>query len=235
MKALITIIMILFIAISIPAQMKTIKIGGGDAFDIPEVGALVVKDKDNLKFDFVSPAENRPKNYKDVDLQQGDFLIMLNGKKVSSIKDCRSIYEDLKTGDDFKMGIKRGDRMFITSFKKADPKDLPKRKIVIMNDEHNGDMLLFTGMGVLVTKKDNKAVIKSLLRNDVDAVKKANLKEGDEVISLNKKDIKSFDQLKKDFEAIKTGAWVDVRFSGGKMLSFTKEEDKGMIIKREKK
>ena len=57
--------------------------------------------------------------------------MMVNGKTAKKAADLHEVYDKLKTGDEFKLGIKRDNQMFILNIKKADPKDLPQRKIIM--------------------------------------------------------------------------------------------------------
>jgi hypothetical protein len=97
-----------------------------EGFMIPETGALFNANKGKVSCDFVPSSENRPKGYQDLDIKAGDLILYVNGKKIKTIKDLKDNYESFKAGDEIKLGIKCGEDLLITSFKKADPKDLPE-------------------------------------------------------------------------------------------------------------
>lgn len=135
MKTLPAILIIFIILFSEASpQMKKIEIKSGSIFDIPEVGAIIIKKNNQNVVEYIIPVENRPKEFKNIDLQTNDIILMINGKKADNLEECSEIYNNLKTGEDLRLGVKRGEQMFIVTIVKADPKDLPKLKRVIIKD-----------------------------------------------------------------------------------------------------
>lgn len=133
-----TILITLLIPVIMFGQIKRIITNAGDVFEIPEIGGLALQERDQLRVDNVISAENRGKAYKNIDIKNGDIILMMNGKKLETARNASDIYENLKPGDEVKLGIKRGEQMFIVSFKKADPKDLPKLKRMIIKHGEGG-------------------------------------------------------------------------------------------------
>ena len=74
-----------------------------------------------LKIGMMPTKGNLPKEFESIDLQEGDRILMLNGKRVKSIGDLRDVYEALAVADSVQFGIKRDDQMRIVSYLK--PKD----------------------------------------------------------------------------------------------------------------
>ena len=72
------------------------------------LGALVVGKGGELQVLVTMPGEHRLKVYRDVDLQEGDRIMMVNGSKATSIDDLKEALAVLKVGDEIKLGIKRG-------------------------------------------------------------------------------------------------------------------------------
>ena len=113
----------------IPSQaqvIKTITFGGGEPeelFILPEVGALIVKSDGGPKVDMVIPSDQRPDDYKNVDIQVGDIIKMFNGKSMKKVSSIEEVYEALSIGDELKFGIQRGKDMLIEKLTKMDPKD----------------------------------------------------------------------------------------------------------------
>ena len=73
----------------------------------PELSAGIIQDGDLIKFDLMSSADDLPKEYRNVDIIQGDQLIMMNGKRIKTIDDLKATYESVGIGEDIKFGIKR--------------------------------------------------------------------------------------------------------------------------------
>lgn len=119
-------------------MIKTTK--GSEPFEIPEIAALAIESDKDIEVLAVMPKDHRPETYKNVNIEKGDRILMINGKKVTKTKDCRDIYEKLPVGGELKLGIKRNDQMFIVSINKADAKDLPqvKRRIITSDGKSGG-------------------------------------------------------------------------------------------------
>src|SRR5664280_2779996 len=78
MKRCLLFFAILFLSVaSIYSQGKPeIKFGADDPFDLREVGALIIKDKDKFKVQFVAPENRRLTSYQNVDLKKDDIKIL---------------------------------------------------------------------------------------------------------------------------------------------------------------
>ena len=202
------------------------KFGTDDPFDLREVGALIIKDKDKFKVQFVAPENFRLKGYQNIDLKKDDIIMMVNGKTLKNLSDLRETYDKLKVGHDFKLEVKRSAKMIHVNIKKADPKDLPaKKRARIMDAAFMKDKVFLTGYGVRIGKINDKPMIEKI-HGDNEIVKKADLKGGDVVTNINGQNIKTFDQFKQAYDSIKPGQNVNIRF-GNKPISFKKSEFKG--------
>ena len=65
---------------------------------LPELGAVITVEGKDLVVSRVMPAERRPEAYRSVDLQAGDRVLLLNGKRVRGIPPLRESYDALGTG-----------------------------------------------------------------------------------------------------------------------------------------
>ena len=245
---LIPALVILFLCTAF-AQDKVIRLSGsggnvktfkGEIFDIPEVGAMVMKsDSGNLKVEHVMPAEARPKGYADVDVKEGDEILLLNGKRVKAIKEIEDLYKAIPVGGEVKLGIQRGEQMMISRFAKADPKDLPHRKMIVLNsDEPAGDIRPLPNLGVIMAKGKEGVVVKEMLDNAIKAFTDAGVKAGDRLLSINGKEIRNLDDFTKEFTAVTPGSKMTWTLAhGGKnvSLSFVRPEPQGQVIIRQEK
>jgi PDZ domain-containing secreted protein len=198
-----------------------IKLNPDDPFDLQEVGALIIKDKDKIKVQFVAPENRRLKDYQNVDLKKDDFIMMVNGKAVKKLSDLRETYDKLKVGIDFNLEVKRGKQIIMVAIKKADPKDLPKKRVINPDNKRMENKILLEGTGILVAKINEKLMIEKLLM-DNDLVTKAGLKGGDLLTNINGQQIKTFIQFKNAYENIIPGQDVKIKF-GDKFISFKKK------------
>src|ERR1039457_3079734 len=131
MKRCLLFFAILFFSVtSIYSHRKPeIKFNSDDVYDLQEVGAFIISEKDRIKVQFVAPENRRLNAYQDVDLKKDDIIMMVNGKAVMKLNDLRETYDKLKVGKDFKLEIKRGGKLMTVSLKKADPKVLPPKRM----------------------------------------------------------------------------------------------------------
>ena len=84
--------------------------------------AVLISEKDGMvKIETVLPISARPEEYKDLDIKEDDEILMVNTKRIKSVDDFNKIHEELEIEETIKMGIRRGEEMFIVEFKKIDP------------------------------------------------------------------------------------------------------------------
>ena len=157
------------------------------------------------------------------------------GKKLNPLKKCKDIYDKLAIGEEFKMGISRDGNKFIASFKKANPKDLPKRKIVIKNDGKPGeDVFAFPAMGFILVSKGKTLIVDEVL-DEAESTLKTKIQKGDEIRALNGDSIYSGQEFSQKFDQIKAGEKMTIEFSrNGKSFAatFNKPVPKGKVIIR---
>ncbi|MFH1195664.1 MAG: PDZ domain-containing protein [bacterium] len=117
-----TVLLMIILSVSfnvIPAQeKKVLTYSSGEVQMLLEVNGIVKVDKDKFVLDLFMPADKRKDEYKKVDLQSGDEIVFFNGKKIKSLGDFTNYYEELKTGEEIKLGVKRNGNSVITAFKK---------------------------------------------------------------------------------------------------------------------
>lgn len=239
-----------FLTTAVVAQVKVVRITGdgknvktfkGEMFDIPELGAIIVKsDSGNLKVEHVMPPEARPKAYADVDIKTGDEILVANGKRVKTIKEIEQIYKAVSVGGEVKLGVQRGQEMMISRFAKADPKDLPQRKMMIMNsDGPGGDIRPLPNLGIILGKGKEGVVVKEMSEKPAKAFTDAGVKPGDRLVSINGKTIGNLDEFSTEFLAVPPGSkmtWVVAHNGKDLSISFVRPEPQGqVIIKQEKK
>jgi S1-C subfamily serine protease len=225
----------------------------GQPFSLGELGAVIVDNGKEIKFLHVMPADNRPKAYKDVDVQTGDVILMCNGKRLKTLKDLEEAYKATAVGAEFKMGVRRNEDRFIVALPKADPKDLPQIKMSIQTTEGpnagDGKMQRFVfgagqgsddiaplmGLGLIIGKKDNVFKVVGVMPDAAKAWGGADIKQDDVVESFNGEKIKSTQQFAEMYEKLAAGAKIELQYKRGDktmQASLTKPEAKGKMIMR---
>ncbi len=229
------------------SQIKIIRKGGNgkegpsqnDITEIPELAAIVVFDQGKAIVENVLDKKMRPKEYEAVDLRQGDTIMMLNGKRIKSLEDFKSLYSGAGIGSSIKLGIQRSDGMMIVAFDKADPEKLPKRNIVVRNGDGSDtdDMMILPGTGILIGGKGKKVFVDKIIDDLPASMKDADVKEGDNVTGINGTLVSTFEEFSGAYKKIAVGKKVTIATSRkGKELSFSFTKAEGghqRVIKRE--
>ena len=216
-------------------EMKVMTFEKGTVHIIEELGAIIVAEDDQLSVQMVNPKAHRPKKYQDIDLRQGDKLLMLNGKKLNTIKDLEDAYGELKAGDDVKFGIKRDNIMMMVSFPKGEASDMEGTHTMVMKTttdtpacgsgkkksgmkvvefgDSAGETTFVLGAGLILTETDGLTTIMALTPNAGEIYKDKSPQDGDIILSIQNQDIKSPAQFTDVFDKIETGEQVDLRIA----------------------
>jgi S1-C subfamily serine protease len=215
-------------------SMKIVRLSPGDGFPIPETGALVVKDGTDLTVRFVPPAGSRPEKYKSVDLQEGDLILLVNGKRVKTVEDLKKVHAETPVGGTLKLGIQRDQEMMIVSFEKGDPKDLPRMNMRIVTSDDDGTRVL-PAVGVMLVEKKKSVVVEKILPVETSAVKGLDVKEGDVIVAMNGTGVASLKAFVDLYDGLAVGDKVEwkTRRSGKEIaVSFPKPKPIGRVIMR---
>ena len=258
----------LAVAILIPATLiaaspdgaKVIKADADQVFFLQELGALIMQDEETIRVDFVAPADSRTKAYRSVDIESGDIIAMLNGKRLKSVKDLKAIYEEAEVGEEIKFGIKRDKRMTIVAFPKADPENAPQQQMmmVTMDDDGEGTVSTTSGsetrvikmeagsagnvtlleLGLLLGEDEESLIVTDMLPHASKILSGIDIAEGDLVKSIQGKSVTTLDEFSDLYESIPAGDTVSLTFQHeGKDISASfprPDAKKTMKTKRER-
>jgi len=228
-----------------------------DGLFIPGVVAMVLNSDGVFKFDFVSPADRRDPDFKDVDIRKGDVLIMLNGKRVKSVEQLHELFDAIKVGDEVKLGLRRGKDMLIASFPKAEMNQSGGGMVVTETEDAGnaggpkvmtrtmtvggpeGDAIPLVQFGAVLIEKDGTLQVGPKLQLQGMKAKEINLAEGDVVLAINGTDVKSAGQFRPVYDKLAEGADVNLKVKRGEEtidVTFAKPSMGGMkVITRTKK
>jgi S1-C subfamily serine protease len=201
---------------------------------IPELAAMILEQGKDIVVDHIMEKEMRVKGYETTELKEGDKILMADGQRITSLKELRDHYEKAAPGATVKFGIKRGDEMVIASFVKADPKDLPKTRMLIAGGDDK-EMLGIPQIGLILAAKGNDVVVDRVLENAAAELKGANLKQGDVIATLNTFAVKSFADFRDRYEKIPVGDKVELiakRAGATQTVTFAKPKRDGKVIIR---
>jgi len=222
------------------AQVRTMRIEGGEVFMLKELGAIISEGDNGLTVLMVLPPEQRAKAYRDIDLQEGDVIMMFNGKKMKTAAQMDEIYEGMKVGDEIKLGIKRGKDMMIAALAKANEDDLPgQMKMVKREGCPASGNITMTGVGLLLKTDNGKPVIDDVIEELTGDFSGPKPEQGDVLLKIQGTAIDKPEQVDEVLAKIKTGEKVDLVLKRGDeeiVTGFVKPEcsqDKPLIIKKQ--
>ena len=195
----------------------------GQPCSLDELGGLVAHVGDEFKVLFVMEPAQRVKAYQGVDLRAEDRLLMVNGKKLTSIEQLGGILDSVAVGGSIQLGIRRDKDMQIVSYAKADPKSLPQvtRKVVTTEVGPGGPktteqtftsasgggetVAVLKGAGIIVRQAEGHLAVMYLTPPPTPIEALAGLKEGDHVVSLQGKKAENLDGLESIWNGLATG------------------------------
>lgn len=216
-----------------PNEMKL----EGEPFNLGELGAVIMQEEGKVKVLHAIESNRRPEGYADIDLKTDDIIAMANGKTIRATKDLKDLYDGLAIGAEMKLGIKRGEQMFIAAFPKADASKLPKMKLRRVAGDDGGNMEVFPAVGVVLTEnKSKQIIIADKLADSSSAVARANVKVNDQLLEMNGKRISSLKSYSVMYDEIAVGAnvsWKLKRDDHTFSISFAKPTPRGNFLRRE--
>lgn len=172
---------------------------GGDLVVLEELGIVVGASEDtgDLAVLVLLPGKKR-----EVALEEGDLLLMVDGKRVRDVATLREIYEGASVGDTVKVGFRRGDERFLSSFEKSEAGQDGTR-IVIGGGGPGADFddvqPLHEFQAILAQKDDRVFVSMELPMGETV------LEKDDEIRSLNGKSVATLQDFRAIYDALAIG------------------------------
>ncbi len=161
---LITTIGIIF-AQPLHAQVqRTMTFDASTSFLLQELNAMIIENDEGLLVEMIMGQPSGGSEAMDDELQRGDAILMVNGKRTSSVSVIRETYESLSKGDEIKIGVRRGETRFIVRAVKGDiPENIPGRMVLSFDTDEGNPPTLLPELGVLVTDNESGIQITSML------------------------------------------------------------------------
>ena len=211
------------------------RIEGGDGiFYLKEVQTILTSQDDTIKVMTVLPERMRPKGYGDIVLKENDEILMVNAKRVKTVQEFEELYNALEIGGTLKVGIRRKGELMIESFKKIDPEDTPAGANIMirtgvsgeegdhgggmmraftMDGGDSGDMRPWIGTGLILGEEEGTLKVMRIMEGMTGALGKADIKEGDEIKSLNGQKVETLDKFFETYEKLDTGSKVEIDYA----------------------
>lgn len=204
-----------------------------DAMIIREAGAVIMPKNDRLVVDIILGNHEQQPSV----VQKDDEVLMANGKKVKTVKDLRGQYENTKIGDEFRIGLKRGEKLLMATFVKKSDEELNKAGGgMVMRMERKEGELMLPALGLTFETKENRVIINSVLPTAASNFKSFTPQTGDVIVSINGKSVATAEDLVDAYDKFNEGERIMLAFArDGKehKETFSKPKPMGrMIINR---
>ena len=179
-----------------------------NAVIIREVSAVIVEKNNNLIVDIILG------NQEPSDVQKDDEVLMANGKKVKTVKDLQEQYEKAKVGDEFKIGLKRGENLLMAKFTKKSEEELNKAggTMVMRMERKDGEEIL-PALGLSFGTKGKQIIINAVLPTAANNFKSFSPKSGDVIVSINGKSVTKAESFIEAYDALEEGDKVTIVLS----------------------
>ncbi len=196
-------------------KTMTFEAEDGDIFMLPEVGGIIVESDDGPKLEMVLPVDNRPDEYKTLDIQVGDIIKMFNGKSMKKVSSIQEAYEAMEIGDEVKFGIRRDKGIMMVKFAKMDPKDAPGKMMIRTidgpGDGENGSIITdLIDAGLVLDEKDGKISVVDVITEMSSVFTGTQPESEDQLIKINSSKINSTEELTQIYSQIKVGEKVEL-------------------------
>lgn len=180
---------------------------------IREIGAVVVEKNNKLVVEVILGNNAQQPS----EVQKDDEVLMVNGKKTKTVKELREQYEHAKTGEEFKLGLKRGENLFMAKFTKKSNEELNKAggTMKLRMEKKEGEEIL-PALGLGVETKNSAVVVSKVLPGAEKNFATFMPKVGDVVLSINGKTVSTAEEFVTAYDALKEGDSVTLIFSRGK-------------------
>lgn len=174
---------------------------------LSELGAIAEERDGAVTLTTVFPATSRADAYRNLDVQEGDVLLMAAGETLRNIGHLREMYEGVAVGGEVKLAVRRAEDRFLLSFAKADPETLTTgggghRRMVMVRG--GGDVEVVEELGIVVRRGDGKLTIAAAVAPGTP------LAEGDVLESLAGTAIATVAELRTALGKLAPGADVEV-------------------------
>ena len=165
-------------------------------------------------------------------LEQGDVILMMNGKRATDIETLRAIYEGIEPDQEIKIGVRRGNERFILNAIKGDtPEGGPGMMRMTMDVSGDGTPpAIAPELGALLVDRDGKVVLERIIAQiQPDELKPLEL-QGYSIKEINGEKPVDAEQVIKILADLEVGAEISITFEKDgdeKSIGFPKKQNSG--------
>jgi len=118
-----------------PQERQELRLDRETSFILFELMAVMSESDSVVSVSRIIPTQRKSADSGEVDLEEGDVILMANGRRIAGVKDLHEIYDKLQIGEPFKLGVRRGKETFMRSVPKMDPEKMQGGGMIIRRTE----------------------------------------------------------------------------------------------------
>jgi PDZ domain len=171
---------------------------------------------------------------REVHLQKGDLLLMINGERVRDMAAVREAYAAAAVGDTVKVGFRRGDERFLASFEKKDQEQMAMSHgggtMMMVGGPDGGDfddVEVLHDFSVLLGEMDGEILVAAGL-----PIGEPALEKNDVVVSINGQEVATLEDFRGIYESVPVGDEVAITVRRGDdeaSATRAKSEEQGRV------
>jgi len=149
-------------------------------------------------------------------LEQGDLIIMMNGKRTKTITELRELYESVPKDEEVKIGVRRGNERFILRKTKGDipkPGEGGNRMVMSMEMSGDGPSTVIPELGLILSDNNEKVIIQRVMEPLLPEEFKELDLAGFSISWINDQKPEDAEDAKMMIDVIETGADITFTFS----------------------
>lgn len=207
---LITIIITLGVITAKAQETRTMTFDAATSLMLQEFQAMLIEEDGEIKVSVRMGNSDEPGDK----LEQGDFVIMMNGKRTKTIAELRELYESLAKDEEIKIGVRRGEQRFILRKKKGDAPEGGPRMVMRMDMEGDGERpTIIPELGLLLSDTNDDVTIQRVLEPLLPEEFKEFDLSGFSISSINNEKPTDAENAKLLIDAVEIGSDLKLVFS----------------------
>lgn len=200
---------------------------------IQEFGVVLTFENSQISVQLVLGSRNNEQS--EDQLERGDLIVMMNGKRASDLETLRATFDEIEDGQEIKIGVQRGEERFILEAIKGDMPETPGRMVMDIEAGENGEGItpvIVPEIGaVLADQEGSINVLRAIPPIQPQEIKDASI-EGYSITAVNGKDVTSAEEVQSMLADLEVGAEISITFTTDgdeKLITFAKPQSRGNI------
>lgn len=193
-------------------ETRTMTFDASTSLMLQEFQAMLVEEDGEIKVRVRLGNSSEPGDK----LEQGDLIIMMNGKRTKTITELRELYESVPKDEEVKIGVRRGNERFILRKTKGDipkPGEGGNRMVMSMEMSGDGPSTVIPELGLILSDNNEKVIIQRVMEPLLPEEFKELDLAGFSISSINDQKPEDAEDAKMMIDVIETGADITFTFS----------------------